>query len=349
MSEIIIDEEFANLLPALTSEEFEKLENSIIQHGGAIHPLIVWEEEGIVIDGHNRLKLCEKHDLPYPVKKLSFKSRLDVIDWIAHFQFSRRNMGPQQQERFVAKLLNMRKKSVGGDGTNQHTKEECTQNGHIPQSGKTPEKKRTIEKIAEETGVSKNTVARAAKKDAILNKVGEHSPELEKSILNSPKKIPAKVVEELASDQELAARVQEKVKAGVEVVQAVKDVKAEAEPDGDGDDEPIADKMPDHIRSIFNVRPAIRQVIAAVRDAKKALHELAKKHPEACVFMHLDHAERQLHEVKSHINLCQPFNLCPYCRGAKAKQDTCQGCKGNGWVPKTIFTNAPRELREVIK
>lgn len=352
--EIIIDEEFAGLLPALASVEHEELERSLIEHGRALDPLKVWKETGILIDGHNRLPICERHSLPYDTVYLSFNDRQAAIEWITRYQLSRRNLTPGQRNEFFEKVYKAHKKEHGGDhGQRKASKQKnpSPQNEDLDLDAKTSGNshvhKKTAEKVAEAAGVSKATVERAVKQSEIVNKLGETTPKLSKAIKDSSKKIPAKIIEELAGDQELAGRVEEKVKAGVEVVEAVKEVKAEVEP-GDEENEPATDKMPDHIRAIFNLRPAIRRVIAIVRDAKKSLHELSEKHPEVCVFMHLDHAERQLHEVKSHINLCQPFNLCPYCRG-KTKQETCQGCKGNGWVPKTIFTNAPRELREVIK
>ena len=51
-----IDNEFRDLIPALRPEELEGLEQSI-KEDGCRDPLIIWEEEGILVDGHNR-KRC---------------------------------------------------------------------------------------------------------------------------------------------------------------------------------------------------------------------------------------------------------------------------------------------------
>lgn len=347
MSSIIIDEEFANLLPSLASTEHEELERSLIEHGRALDPLKVWKEKGILLDGHNRLPICEKYDLKYDVVYLSFRDRQAAIEWITRYQLSRRNLTPGQRNEFFEKVYKAHKKEEGGDGTNQHS-EELGKIYPVPKDEETPKKTRTSEKIAKQAGVSEKTIRNAVKQSEVVNKVGETAPKLRKAIIDSPKRVPAKVVEELADNPDLSVKVEEKVIQGVEVVEAVKEVKAELQPDEE-QESPPASNMPDHIRAVFNLKPRVRKVISAVRDAKKALETLANDHPEVCAFLHYDHAAQQLHEVKAHINLSQPFNLCPYCRAKPSKQDTCKGCKGNGWVPKSIFVNAPRELREVIK
>jgi len=56
-----IDAEFASLIPPLSADEYMQLEANLIVEG-CRDPLVVWGE--ILIDGHNRLQICTKHNMP---------------------------------------------------------------------------------------------------------------------------------------------------------------------------------------------------------------------------------------------------------------------------------------------
>ncbi|MBN9271009.1 MAG: ParB N-terminal domain-containing protein, partial [Mesorhizobium sp.] len=45
------------LLPPLSAEEFQSLERSIIEHGVLV--AVEYDGAGEIIDGHNRVKICE--------------------------------------------------------------------------------------------------------------------------------------------------------------------------------------------------------------------------------------------------------------------------------------------------
>ena len=54
--DIVIDAEFAALIPPLSAEERQQLEENVVEHGGARDPLVVWASKGklTLLDGHNR-------------------------------------------------------------------------------------------------------------------------------------------------------------------------------------------------------------------------------------------------------------------------------------------------------
>jgi ParB-like chromosome segregation protein Spo0J len=98
-----VDPEFSGLLPPLTQEEFKVLENSICREG--LHePLLVWKERGILVDGHNRRKICKKHKIKYRIREKSFKDRNEVKLWIWENQEGRRNMTMFQRIEAALKL-----------------------------------------------------------------------------------------------------------------------------------------------------------------------------------------------------------------------------------------------------
>ena len=75
MREIIIDEEFMSLLPALDEETFRLLEENILEHG-CRDPLVLWN--GILIDGYNRYKILTYHDLDFNTVEMEFNNREEV-------------------------------------------------------------------------------------------------------------------------------------------------------------------------------------------------------------------------------------------------------------------------------
>lgn len=89
-----IEKEFKDLLPPLTDEEFRQLEDNILQDG-IRDPLVVWKTPSgneVLVDGHNRLKIAEKHNLKYETVYMTFDDFDDVKLWIYRNQIGRRNL-----------------------------------------------------------------------------------------------------------------------------------------------------------------------------------------------------------------------------------------------------------------
>lgn len=96
-----IDEEFKSLIPPLSQEEYQQLEQNIL-NDGCMHELIVWD--GTIVDGHNRYEICQKHKIPFKVKNWHFDSRDDVKEWIIRNQFGRRNISDYQRSVLALQL-----------------------------------------------------------------------------------------------------------------------------------------------------------------------------------------------------------------------------------------------------
>ena len=75
----IVLPEMEQLLPPLSAEQFSALESDILENG-CYAPIIV-SEDMVVIDGHNRLRICEKHDLPFKMLVFSFADLLEAKQW----------------------------------------------------------------------------------------------------------------------------------------------------------------------------------------------------------------------------------------------------------------------------
>jgi hypothetical protein len=102
--DIIIEPEFERLLPLTDATEDTLLETSILESNGPTDPLTLWGDSNILIDGHRRLKVCKKHDLPFTVVREDLESAEDVRIWMLCKQLSRRNLQDRQRPRLVREL-----------------------------------------------------------------------------------------------------------------------------------------------------------------------------------------------------------------------------------------------------
>ena len=103
---IRIDKEFESLIPPLSAEEFQQLEENCLRDG-IRDALIVWEQDGndILIDGRNRFRIVGKHPtIHFDVKRMQFANRNEAIRWIILNQFGRRNLSAYDRSILALKL-----------------------------------------------------------------------------------------------------------------------------------------------------------------------------------------------------------------------------------------------------
>ena len=86
---LVVDEEFAALIPPMSTDEFEELERSILAEG-CRDPIVVWR--GVIVDGHTRYRICQAHHLPFTGKEMEFSDRDEAKAWIIGNQLGRRNI-----------------------------------------------------------------------------------------------------------------------------------------------------------------------------------------------------------------------------------------------------------------
>ncbi|PWK20043.1 hypothetical protein LV89_03853 [Arcicella aurantiaca] len=111
---ITVLDELKNLIPPLSDEEFEQLEINIKKHGCQT-PIQLWQapkkELGlpytqiddlvyVLIDGHNRHKICTANNLAFEVYMLSFQTLKEAKDYMINLQLGRRNLSPSQISYF---------------------------------------------------------------------------------------------------------------------------------------------------------------------------------------------------------------------------------------------------------
>lgn len=98
----VILPEMAELLPPLTSEQLAALETDLLKNG-CYSPIIV-NEEMVIIDGHNRQKLCELHGLSYQMAVFSLEDMLEAKQWALDTQKARRNLDKWELGKIALRL-----------------------------------------------------------------------------------------------------------------------------------------------------------------------------------------------------------------------------------------------------
>ena len=154
---LTIDPEFRDLIPPLNDDELAMLEESIIANG-CESPLIVWN--GVIVDGHNRHAICQKHCIPFAVTEKEFGSREDAMLWMLRNQLGRRNLNSYQRGELALKfepLLKAEARSRQATSTGGDTPQ-LTQNS--AEAGNKGETRKQLGKLA---GVSHDTIKKVKK------------------------------------------------------------------------------------------------------------------------------------------------------------------------------------------
>jgi len=156
---IAVDEEFRALIPALSEEERAGLEENLLRDG-CLDPLIVWREQQLLLDGHNRKEICDRYGIDYETRELSLPDRDAAKRWIIEHQFGRRNLTPYQRSELALKLKPLieaeAKQRVGGRPRKDAEKPVANLPPVSEQAGS-----KTRDKLADVAGVSARTLAKA--------------------------------------------------------------------------------------------------------------------------------------------------------------------------------------------
>ncbi len=194
-----------DLIRPLENEEIEQLKANILVNG-CQDSLKIWqttqkvinpdsatnEEQFVLIDGHNRYKICSENNTSFAVSIMKFQSLDDVISWMIDLQLGRRNMSPNEIAYYRGLKYNQEKKIEKTDNFSS-----------------TGTSIKTSQKLAEQYGINEKTIRRDAE---FAKGVESLSPQLKREFLNGNVKVAKKDIEELGK-----AGVKEKI----ETVEAI--------------------------------------------------------------------------------------------------------------------------------
>lgn len=155
-----IDPELNEVLPKLSDADYKALEQSLLADGFKGAPIMVWGD--IIVDGHNRYEICNKHNIRYEVKEIEFESKEEAIIWMVRQQLGRRSLTPLQRIQIVEKYRPFyKKKAEKNKSLNGGNKIAESENSTTPLTKE--EKIDVREKLAKDADVSTNTYSKGVK------------------------------------------------------------------------------------------------------------------------------------------------------------------------------------------
>ncbi len=102
---IVVNAELQAYIDPLTADEHAALERSLLEEG-CRDALVLWGD--VLVDGHNRYALCQKHNLPFQtVQNPRFQTIDDVHLWMINQHLARRSVS-----NFQRGLLALRKSEI---------------------------------------------------------------------------------------------------------------------------------------------------------------------------------------------------------------------------------------------
>ena len=163
----VILPEMAELLPPLSAEQSAALEEDLLRNG-CYSPIIV-NEDMVIVDGHNRQALCEKHGLPYTMAVFSFEDLLEAKQWALDTQKGRRNLEKWELGKIALKL----KPEIEAKArANQGTRTDLS--ATLPEGSDTVD---TRKELAEAVGLGERTMGK-------VMQIDENAPEVIKEALD---------------------------------------------------------------------------------------------------------------------------------------------------------------------
>jgi ParB-like chromosome segregation protein Spo0J len=268
---IVILDELLNFITPLAEEEFKQLEYNI-QANGCKDSILLWgttqnqingndptidSPAYVLIDGHNRYKICTKHGIPFNIQVMSFESIKIVKDYMIDLQLGRRNLSPQQASYFRGIRYNLEKEEKGKYDRVEHKSQNDT---YALEANKNVS---TSEKLAKQFNVSRATIMRDAEFAKGLESL---NPDVKNEILSGKIKIDKTNIQKLAKNN----TNQEET---LEVI-LTKNIEAEQTKEIN-DFEVVQEQLKTQIKKLLNTKKMtpdiLDQMIELVNEFKKVL------------------------------------------------------------------------------
>lgn len=308
-----IDPEYKRLLPSLTPEEYNGLQEDIEKHG-CLEPAMVWNDT--IVDGMNRWEICAALGISCPTKQIDFFDADEAKEWMIRHQMGRRNLTAGQRATLAAQLAATR-----GPGR--------------PNNSANLRDEKSIPIAAKEMHVSPRAVNQAR---AVIT---DGSPKLQEAVRDGkiPVSTAAKIVHKPKAEQ---TRLASAGKAAV--AKAAKEAATPKPIEKDAEGVAIPD-LPGPKAGFARV-PEVRGLMREVSALKGRLTKLAVKTDPIFGRLDVSAIQADLQHVYACLKAVMPHAVCPHCQGGEAGAgENCSACEGRGWLDEFSYRVVPQELK----
>jgi hypothetical protein len=102
--------------------------------------------------------------------------------------------------------------------------------------------------------------------------------------------------------------------------------------------------VPEHLESIFNRRPEIRELIKTVSDVFKTVKNAQLNDDMLYYNCKVDQLKADLSNFRRNLRFTLPYAVCPYCYADLNNQE-CQLCNSTGFVNESTYLAVPSEMK----
>lgn len=186
--ELTVEPLFEQLTVQVSDEYFKALEENMLLKG-CIEPVYVWKN--IIVDGHNRYKICRKHNIPFSIAVMMFRSKPEAISWICADQLKKNNMSEERFRYLIGKRYHSEKiyEAPNFTGNNQYSN---------PEGDENTIRSKTAIRLGEEYHVSHATVCKYSIYTNAIDILFRKSPDIAKLTLSGKLRISQENVIELS-------------------------------------------------------------------------------------------------------------------------------------------------------
>jgi hypothetical protein len=167
--ELTVNPEFHSLIPSVSSEEYQLLEENLLKEG-CREAIVTWND--CILDGHNRYEICQKHNIGFKILEKEFDSEDEAKIWIIRNQLARRNLPPRERARLALLLKPAIEKKA---------KEKQKESGGAVSSKSSKPPIHTRAEVARIAGVSESTVQNVETSAKQVSKTDKQSKKKEKA------------------------------------------------------------------------------------------------------------------------------------------------------------------------
>ncbi len=153
---LIINPEYESIVPPISLPEYEELKNSIKDKG--LHLPIFVNPNKVILDGHNRYRICQELGIEPKFEIKTFKDRFDEKDFVIEINIKRRQLNPFQLAQLAYKLEDNEKERAKERQSTLNNKETAS-----AQLSTSEEVGRTRDIVSKKVGISRGTYERAKK------------------------------------------------------------------------------------------------------------------------------------------------------------------------------------------
>lgn len=167
--EFRIDEEIKQYMWDPDDACQEELERNLRAEGKARDPLVVAklpDGDCILVDGHRRYAICQKHSLPYETVTVPLQSREDIFSYMDVIQAGRRNLDRHQMSVVRGRVKQLRQGKAEKKKKTKAVAEQAKREGVTPRTlYRNAKHAEAVEKLAPE--IQEQAVAKYSQEDTI--------------------------------------------------------------------------------------------------------------------------------------------------------------------------------------